>query len=243
MDLMDLSKRYLLNKVEHSILNQIILEIQNGNSKINVRDIAQQSYVSTTTVIKLSKKLGYQGYSEMIFSLRDHLAHRSQPASGIDLNSILTESDFQGVNSFVQNLYNFRQNKVFVAGLDFSNIAASYLVRRLATMNVFVYSGDPIDMIVGKDSPALALFLSKSGESKDIIEMVHHSRPFLHKVYGITANPNSTLTKLVDHCFIIKTEGNGNLYDIPDFFVGRTIILFEIILSQFLTLLMNESKT
>ena len=71
VNLIDLSKRHLLNETEHRVLEQILDAVEH-DTKINIRSVAQQSYVSTTTVIKLSKKLGYQGYSDMIYSLRRH---------------------------------------------------------------------------------------------------------------------------------------------------------------------------
>jgi DNA-binding MurR/RpiR family transcriptional regulator len=57
------SKQYLLNETEHRVLSCILEAVEQGDTKINIRSVAKQSYVSTTTVIKLSKKLGYQGYS------------------------------------------------------------------------------------------------------------------------------------------------------------------------------------
>ena len=86
VNLIDLSKRHLLNETEHRVLEQILDAVEH-DTKINIRSVAQQSYVSTTTVIKLSKKLGYQGYSDMIYSLRRHaeeernlsLIHISEP--------------------------------------------------------------------------------------------------------------------------------------------------------------------
>ena len=82
VNLIDLSKRHLLNETEHRVLEQILDAVEH-DTKINIRSVAQQSYVSTTTVIKLSKKLGYQGYSDMIYSLRRHAEEERNAAAGL----------------------------------------------------------------------------------------------------------------------------------------------------------------
>ena len=69
------SQQHLLNETEHKVLSCILNAIEQGDTKINIRMIARQAYVSTTTVIKLAKKLGYPGYSDMIYSLTVSYTH------------------------------------------------------------------------------------------------------------------------------------------------------------------------
>lgn len=76
------SQQHLLNETEHKVLSCILNAIEQGDTKINIRMIARQAYVSTTTVIKLAKKLGYQGYSDMIYSLRHSVDEEQKPAEG-----------------------------------------------------------------------------------------------------------------------------------------------------------------
>ena len=103
VNLIDLSKRHLLNETEHRVLEQILDAVEH-DTKINIRSVAQQSYVSTTTVIKLSKKLGYQGYSDMIYSLRRHAEEERNAAAGIDLTSILETVDEARIEAFANEI-------------------------------------------------------------------------------------------------------------------------------------------
>ncbi|MGN1008473.1 MAG: MurR/RpiR family transcriptional regulator, partial [Butyricicoccus sp.] len=149
MTLIDLSKRYLLNETEHRVLTCILDAVEKGDTKINIRSVAQQSYVSTTTVIKLSKKLGYQGYSDMIYSLRRRAEKERDAAAGIDLSSILETVDLAGIEAFADEILACRDKCIFIVGLGFSTIASSYFMRRLATLGILAYDGAPVDMMRG----------------------------------------------------------------------------------------------
>lgn len=239
MNLIDLSKRHLLNETEHRVLEQILDAVEH-DTKINIRSVAQQSYVSTTTVIKLSKKLGYQGYSDMIYSLRRHAEEERNAAAGIDLTSILETVDEARIEAFANEILRCRDNCIFIVGLGFSTIASSYFMRRLATLGILAYDGAPVDMMRGGDQPSLTLILSKSGETRDLVDIALHAQTLQHKLYTITAHGDSTLGRMSDNCLVIRTGGSV-AYNVPDFFIGQTIILFEYILSRLVDRLQQES--
>ena len=231
VNLMDLSKRHLLNETEHRVLECVLRAIERGGGKINIRDVAQQSYVSTTTVIKLSKKLGYQGYSDMVFSLRRHMDEERNAAAGIDLSSILESVDAACIEAFADALFNCRDRCVFIVGLGFSTIASSYFMRRLATLGILAYDGSPVDMMRGGDRKSLTIILSKSGETRDLVDVATRAQSLGHRLFTITAHGGSTLARMSEHTLVIRT-GGPTAYDVPDFFIGRAIILFEYILSR-----------
>ena len=39
--------------------------------ELGVRGVAKKKYTSTSTIMRLSKKLGYSGFIEMLYSLRE----------------------------------------------------------------------------------------------------------------------------------------------------------------------------
>ena len=240
MNLIDLSKRYLLNETEHQILACILSAIEKGDSRINIRSVAQQSYVSTTTVIKLSKKLGYQGYSDMMYSLRRHVEEERDASAGIDLSSILEVVDLPCIDAFAEELLCQKNNCIFIVGLGFSTIASAYFMRRLATLGFLAYDGGPADMMLGADKPSLTIILSKSGETKDLVDIAQHAKSLNHRIFTITAHNESTLARMSDHCLTVRAGGSV-AYNVPDFFIGRTIILFEYVLSQLIIRLEKEN--
>lgn len=225
------SQGYLLNETEHKVLSCILTAIDRGETKINVRDIAGQAYVSTTTVVKLAKKLGYQGYSDMIYSLKLNATRELVTAEGIDLTSILTEVNTDVIEIFAQALLEHRNKCIFIIGLGFSTVISSYFMRRLATLGFLVYDGSPTDMVRGEAKECLSIFLSKSGETRDLVSIAQHTRNLGHQMLLITANEDSALSSLCDAHLTVQS-GASIAYSVPDFFVGRTIILLEYILSR-----------
>lgn len=239
MNLIDLSKKHLLNETEYRILSYVLSEIEKGKNKINIRSIAKESYVSTTTVIKLAKKLGYEGYSDMIFSLKKRFKEERNNSAGIELSSILKVVDFQSINFFTKELFNHKEQCIYIVGLGFSSIASSYFVKRLATLGILAYDGSPVDMIRWNKEKSIIIILSKSGETQDFIDIATISKNMNHTLFVITSNVESTLAKM-SNCLLTINTGSSTSYNIPDFFIGRTIILFEYILSQLVIYLKNE---
>lgn len=241
MNLIDLSKRYLLNETEHRVLTCILDAVEHGDAKTSIRAIAQQSYVSTTTIIKLSKKLGYQGYSDMMYSLRRHVQAERDTAAGIDLSSILETVDTACIDAFADEILRCRDRCIFIVGLGFSTIASSYFMRRLATLGILAYDGSPVDMMRGGEQPSLTIFLSRSGETRDLTDIAAHARGINHKILTITAHGDSTLARMSDRFLVVRTGGSV-AYNVPDFFIGRSIILFEYILSRLVDRLQQQDE-
>lgn len=231
MSILDLSQRYLLNATELRVLEYILKAMEEGEPKINIRTVAKESFVSTTVVVKLAKKLGYQGYSDMIYSLRRRALEERSTAAGIDLTSILETVDLPAIDNFTGEILRCKDRCLFIVGLGFSTIASSYFMRRLATLGILAYDGAPVDMMRGGNSPSLTIILSKSGETKDLVDVAAHAKAMGHRLYTITAHGESTLAKMSD-CVLTVRSGNPVAYNVPDFFIGRTIILFEYILSR-----------
>ena len=207
------SQQHLLNETEHKVLSCILNAIEQGDTKINIRMIARQ------------------GYSDMIYSLRHSVDEEQKPAEGIELTSILDPVNEPAIDMFVELLLKHQNNCIFVIGLGFSTIASSYFMRRLATLGFLAYDGSPSDMMRREDTPSLCIFFSKSGETKDLINIAQCAKAAGHDIALITANGSSALADLSSPHLVIRSTGSV-AYNVPDFFIGRTIILLEYILSK-----------
>jgi len=68
---MDISK-FIQNKglteIEIEVLNYMIDNINDIN-KMGVRGVAKNNFTSTSTIMRLAKKLGYSGFLEMQYNL------------------------------------------------------------------------------------------------------------------------------------------------------------------------------
>ena len=57
-----------LTALEGTILADIEAQIHQGK-KVGIREMAARNFTSTTTIIRLAKKLGYQGFTDMYYAL------------------------------------------------------------------------------------------------------------------------------------------------------------------------------
>lgn len=109
-------------------------------------------------------------------------------------------------------------------------------MRRLATLGILAYDGAPVDMLRNADRKALTVILSKSGETRDLVEIAAYARSKEHMLFTITTQEGSTLAQMSDRVLTIQA-GASVAYNVPDLYIGRTIMLIEYILSRLITFL------
>ena len=63
-----------LTALEGTILADIEAQIHQGK-KVGIREMAARNFTSTTTIIRLAKKLGYQGFTDMYYALMKEAAY------------------------------------------------------------------------------------------------------------------------------------------------------------------------
>lgn len=84
MDFYEISMKHLdeLTKSEMKIYQYILDNITTIHSK-TVRAIARECYVSTSTILRLVKKLGFEGYNEMTLIIKFTLSNKQQSSTVI----------------------------------------------------------------------------------------------------------------------------------------------------------------
>lgn len=233
MNLLDLSKMYNLSNTENQIVDRIIYLLQN-QEKITIRKVAKQTYVSTTTIVNLAKKLGFNSYSEMMHEMKRSFKsdNRGTKIELYDeLFSNITEED---VDSFISQLNKYKDKRIFLLGIGYSAIGTTYFNKKLSASGFAVYEGSPLDMINEKIDKSLVIVISRSGETNDLIHIMNRMKSYDYETVLFTANKNSTLGTMVDLVFEIY-DGNLTPFTIaPDYFLGKILILFEFLISKYL---------
>ena len=74
-DIYKLADKYKLTETEVQVL-RYILDNHEQSMNMAVRDVANLNYTSAATVIKLSKKMGYTGYIDMVYRLNFMIKNR-----------------------------------------------------------------------------------------------------------------------------------------------------------------------
>ena len=113
MNLHDITKKYILNDIELVIIETIINELSKGNQKISIRDIASQTYVSTTIIVKLAKKLGFVGYSQMIYVLNESIHQKVSIENLSHLSEFVNNADIDKVQKLIDDIYQHKHEKIY----------------------------------------------------------------------------------------------------------------------------------
>ena len=209
-----------LNGLQRQILDEIKEDIKK-NSDMSIKDFAKRHYISPAFLVNLSKKLGYSGYRELIFSFKS--SHKSQPAAqdrdlaGIR-NTIISNYSEEMVDTFVRHMKGAKEKYVYAMGIGYSMVAIDYISRKCVR-----------ELSEFEDN--VGIMVSESGETQLVIDEAEKCRQHGYFTIAFLRNENSRLRKMVDLPIIIPKEEWEDELQINTF-VSNTIIAFQLLFSQ-----------
>jgi len=192
------------NSLESRVYNYVIKNL-NTVIYMTIRELAVNSEVSTATVSRFCKKMDFEGYSEFKAYLKLYLEQEKKIHLPHGADEIL--SFFKSINNddFDQLIDNAAEHivaaeRVIFVGAGSSGTLGKYGARFFSNIGKFSNHIDdpyyPVTTDMYKN--AVAIVLSVSGETPEIIKLakqflIHHC-----KVISITSNNQSTLSKMAD---------------------------------------------
>lgn len=169
-----------LTETDFTVLNYLISNKHNIQNQ-SVHEIAEATFTSSASIVRLAQKLDFSGFSEMKYYIKSDLEENSEEFK----NSIsLLEQDIQDTLNLIseQNLQPICQKiksarRVFYYGTDWGEKhAASYLARNFLACNVFIQQLPSIteflwtlDQIKEDD---LVIILSFSGDNDELKRII-----------------------------------------------------------------------
>ncbi|MGV8927510.1 MAG: MurR/RpiR family transcriptional regulator [Ewingella sp.] len=224
-----------LNELELMVYNTII---QNTGKVMymTIRELADVAGVSTTTVLRFCKKMHCEGYSEFRIRLKLYLGQDEKPPVSFGISEII--SYFKSINNSefdelldLATLQIANAQRIIFVGIGTSGALGKYSARFLSNIGKFsTYIDDPyypINSDMYQD--ALAIILSVSGETEEIIRIASQFRLQNCKIISLTNSENSTLARMADlnisyHMPPILLEGQYNITtQIPVLYIIETI--------------------
>lgn len=224
----------ILNPLEIKLLESIESNITNDNT-FTIRSIAEENFVSTTFLYKLSRKLGFKGYSDMIFYLKNEINSCLKNDSCETLQALINNYDQGIITSFIELLNNSNQ-KITLLGLGFSELVCDYLSRKLSILDFYTYNGAHLDIILkghGQMHIDMLIVVSKSGETEDVLKFVKNAIYHNIKVISFTSNSKSLIAQNSFLHFEVNITNNSMNRFEADTFFGKTILIFEYILQLY----------
>ena len=113
----------LLSEDEKRVITGIAAHIERGEKRVGIQQIASENFLSAASIVKMCKRLGFDGYSELYYYLSRQMDRRGE-RSAENLKTLVDNYSDELVNGFCALLDASRQAKMFTTGEGFSSIAS-----------------------------------------------------------------------------------------------------------------------
>ncbi len=234
----------LLSEEETRVITSILAHIEKSERKVGIQQIAKENFVSPTFIMKMCKRLGLDGYSELFYHLSTKSAGFAEVNKDMQLETLIDNYSEEAVQAFCDLLTTFRESKLFVVGAGFSGPVADYMVQRFSICGFVAFSSVHFyDMMLfreqsGEDlvsnvEPSFVVGISQSGESAIVVNDMVHARQKGYQVVSFTRKPDSTLGRLSDIIFVVDGAKQTLFGEMPNPFFGKVILAFEGLMALF----------
>lgn len=202
-----------LNKTEASIYNFIIHNME-AVVDMNVRELAEKTFVSTATIVRFTRKMGCGGFNELKDELRQNLKKSVLPDPDAQLDELIRQMKEFRSEGFRKNVHKFAMYIAHAKTLIFigegnKGIIARYAARYFSNIGYFAIGiDDPFyPPVLNRGTGTVVVVLSESGETASMIDQVNSYKANDACVLTITNNRNSTIAEMSDwYLFYTNTE-------------------------------------
>lgn len=225
---------FKLNDSDDSIIEYITIH-RNDINKISIQKIANDLFISPNTIMRLSKKLGYSGFSELKFSLHNedipntNQTVTSQIFDGIPVNitKTLDINDGNDIEKLVSMMT--LDGKIMFVGVGDSVYFCELFGRYLRCLNrkveYYQQIHDSEYMLNSYTSKDLIIVISASGETKRLVELAKKAKSMNVKIACMTHYGTNSLSEIADLqiCFWGEKRRVNN-YNVTDY-IGLMMII------------------
>ncbi|AMG49900.2 MurR/RpiR family transcriptional regulator [Enterococcus sp. PF-2] len=203
----DEEKIKTLNELEMAVYKYIVQHFEEID-QLTIRELSAACHVSTSTILRCITKLGYRGYSELKYAI---CQKKEQDARAFDLfydatiqvNTFLKKVNNEDYRKFIQPAVELILSARHVAfsGIGTSGILGTYGSRYFANLGINAYSiVDPFLPVPPRGMEnTLAIILSVSGETIQMIKQTEDFKRYGAKVLSITNDEKSTIAQMADY--------------------------------------------
>lgn len=173
--------------------------------KHSLTEIAKVNNVSTTTIVRMSHKLGLEGFSELKYILKtienQQVLLNDNPVERYkdEFVSAFETIQIHELEKLSEKIVNAK--RVIVVGVGLSKMMAEYFSKLLMQTNKqthYTYESHMIDLLPNMVEPNdLVFFISSSGETKTLVQAAEKLSYKVVDTAAITNASDSTLGKMV----------------------------------------------
>ena len=231
----------LLSEDERKVITSITAHIERGEKRVGIQQIAAENYLSTASIVKMCKRLGFDGYSELYYHLSRQFAASEKPTEET-LRSLIDNYSGDLISGFCTLLHERRRGKIFTTGEGFSNIVGTYITQRLSICGFMAFNNVHFyDYMLFQeahrgwvnDEAAVMFAVSHSVETEPVLNDVRHAKQHGHKIVAFTRRGDSKLAQLSDLVFVLDGTKQTLAGSLPNPFFGHVILVFEDLMARY----------
>ncbi|MDK8642924.1 MurR/RpiR family transcriptional regulator [Niallia taxi] len=172
---------------------------------MRIRELSDQTHVSTSSILRFCRKLNCDGFSEFKVKLKLFLDRNEQEnlkSTKYYLSEFLERTMKGNFESHIQKMAELvlRTEKIIFVGTGSSGILAEYGARYFSSLGKFSsYIKDPFYPINSKElKNSTSIILSVSGETDFTLNLANQLKMEGSNIVSITNNKNCQLAKISD---------------------------------------------
>lgn len=193
-----------LNELELAVY-EYVMQHKNAVSYMRIRELAVEAHVSTTTVLRFCRKMGCNGYMEFKLRMKEYAGQKpveELPGNVSELKAFFERLETKKIQERLEKATAViaRAERVVFVGMGNSGHIGQYGARYFTNMGKFSLSiSDPFYPINMMDAVStVAIILSVSGESEQLVKMVNGLKRAKCDIISITNTDQCTMAKLSD---------------------------------------------
>lgn len=212
---------YKLNDTDDQIIT-FMLEHKQQVIGISIQMLAEQLFTVPNTITRLSKKLGYDGFSQLKNSLKEEVQVEVEPQDfsvAYHMKRTLELVDEERLNKVAEQLHKSRRIYIFGVGdtLPFCEILTTHLKIGGKAAEYFLHRHDGIYAINHAKSQDVLILLSMSGETEQVLEMAKLAKEKGVLVISLTHFSRNTLHQQADiSLFFYSPKKKLENYNVSD---------------------------
>lgn len=246
------------NNIFHAEKKVADFIIENPEKAVNanVSELANYSGVSDATVIRMCKHIGYQGYYQLRIDLSRDLGRKQ--VWDVDMENIKMDTVSGLFQSFSSRILaigkNLEQDKllecanlikssrqVHIVAVGNTSPLAMYMDFRLGRLGIKCTSSMIpeywMNYVNLADSDDIVIAISRSGESKQVVQALELAKEKGLKVIAITGAEYSPVSKLSDCVLLSNVSGQAF-----DYYKGYSRLNETVVIDALLHFVTNEEK-
>lgn len=225
-----LNFEHLLNDTDDQIIEYIHENFEKVTN-MSVQTLAENVFTVPNTIIRLSRKLGYDGFSHMKTGMREELKsiQESEAIKNIKkTNELLNPKKINLLNSII-----YQASRVVIYGVGDSAIYCEYLVNGFRVVNkkceFYLHRHSAFTELESLTTKDLLILISVSGETEQLLEMARYAATNDVRVAVITHLSKNSLQRYANHSIYFSSppvyQHHHNITDpTPIFYLLRHIL-------------------